>query len=294
MEHFKQASTVNPAFSVVIPTYRRHKSLCQCLDGLAPYFHQAALHRHPPQSIEVIVSDDAHEQELQTLLQHRYPWCRYTRGPGYGPAANRNHGARQALGQWLVFTDDDCIPQPGWIESYAQLADKHDVMEGKTLPTGTRTRIDEECPVNETGGYLWSCNFAIKRELFLRLGGFNENFPAAAMEDIELRTRIYKHRLVCMFNADAVVFHPWRLRKGFAFTKSHSLSVGQFVRLHPEKAQEFSFAEQMIKTIRILKQTVSLAITQNLYRGLARQLSLICYSNFMTWRAVRAAYSNLH
>ena len=114
------------------------------------------------------------------------------------------------------------------------------------------------------------------------------------MEDIELRTRIYKHRLVCMFNADAVVFHPWRLRKGFAFTKSHSLSVGQFVRLHPEKAQEFSFAEQMIKTLRILKQTVSLAITQNLYRGLARQLSLICYSNFMTWRAVRAAYSNLH
>jgi len=178
-------------FSIIIPTYKRQDALSLCLNGVEHYFQPGAQARFGHQ-VEVVVTDDAHETSVQSLLAHRYPWCHYIQGPRRGPAANRNHGARHATGEWLVFTDDDCLPQPGWIEAYAALADQVDLLEGRTSAAGTRMRVDEECPINETGGFLWSCNFAIRRTVFLALGGFNEDFPAAAMEDVELNLRASK------------------------------------------------------------------------------------------------------
>ena len=70
----------------------------------------------------------------------------------HGLAANSNHGAPQARNVQLVFTDDYCLPKPGWIESFARITAHYDVMEGRTSAAGTRIRGDEECPINETGG----------------------------------------------------------------------------------------------------------------------------------------------
>ena len=95
MDHLQAASAASPIFSVVIPTYRRHQQLGECLDCLALYFDANARRPQGP-IIEVIVSDDAHEEELRLGLQQLYPWCRYVQRPRRGPAANRNHGACQA------------------------------------------------------------------------------------------------------------------------------------------------------------------------------------------------------
>lgn len=285
MEHLQETGAASPGFSVVIPTYRRHQQLCECLDGLALYFDVDARRAQGP-AIEVIVSDDAHEHELRMLLQQLYPWCRYVQGPGHGPAANRNHGARQALGDWLVFTDDDCLAQPGWIEAYDQLADQCDVMEGQTSASGRRTRLDQECPVNETGGYLWSCNFAIRRELFLQLGGFNEHFPAAAMEDVELNRRIVKAGLRRQFLPAAQVKHPWRSRKGRSFVRAKARSIATYVSLHPETAPSFSSSVQILNVLRSLKSTFATAVSIATVQGLSRQIALDIYAAVATWQAV--------
>ena len=285
MDHFTAASAASPGFSVVIPTYRRHQQLCECLDCLALYFDVDARRPQGP-SIEVIVSDDAHEEELRLLLQQLYPWCRYVQGPRRGPAANRNHGASQASGAWLVFTDDDCLPQPGWIEAYDQLADQCDVMEGQTNASDRRTRLDQECPINETGGYLWSCNFAIRRELFLQLGGFNENFPAAAMEDVELNRRIVKAGLRRLFLPSAQVKHPWRSRKGRSFVRAKARSIATYVSLHPETAPSFSSTVQILNVLRSLKSTFTTAVAIATVQGLSRQIALDIYAAVATWKAV--------
>ena len=88
-------------------------------------------------------------------------------------------------------------------------------LEGRTSALGkTYWRIDMECPVNETGGYLWSCNFAIAKPLFAELDGFDEGFRSAAMEDVELRWRLADHGIGPPFVDAAVVRHQWRRRKG--------------------------------------------------------------------------------
>ena len=100
--------------SVVIPTRERNATLALCLDRLAP-----GAQTLPHDQYEVIVADDSAGHLAFELVRDRYPWARWQEGPRRGPAANRNAGARAARGTWLVFTDDDCLPDPIWLEAYA-------------------------------------------------------------------------------------------------------------------------------------------------------------------------------
>ena len=36
-----------------------------------------------------------------------------------GPAGNRNAGVKRAIGEWIIFLDDDCVAQGGFLEAYA-------------------------------------------------------------------------------------------------------------------------------------------------------------------------------
>jgi GT2 family glycosyltransferase len=160
--------------SLIIPTCNRPDLLSKCLDAVA-----AAVGRSQA-PIEVIVTDDSRDDASERLMAQRYAWARWVGGPRKGPAANRNTGARVASGRWLFFTDDDCIPDEGWLRAFLdriRSAPDCSVFEGKTVADRERRRMDEEAPVNLAGGYLWSCNMAIRRELFDELGGFCESFP---------------------------------------------------------------------------------------------------------------------
>ena len=103
-----------PTWTVVIPTFDRHETLTACLAQLAPDAQTLAADGYA-----VVVTDDARSPATRALLADRFPWVRYTEGPARGPAANRNHGAAQAHGSWIVFTDDDTVPSRGWLAAYA-------------------------------------------------------------------------------------------------------------------------------------------------------------------------------
>ncbi|HEY9599668.1 MAG TPA: glycosyltransferase family A protein [Cyanophyceae cyanobacterium] len=195
-----------PLFSVIIPTYHRDDQLAQCLDCLAP-----TVQTLPAEHYEVIVSDDGSTTTSQALIAERYPWVRWVAGPGRGPAANRNNGAAHAYGEWLVFTDDDCLPDAQWLAAYGEaIAPDIQVYEGKTTcAVGLRSPF-EHAPINLTGGCLWSCNLMIKTVLFRKIKGFDETFPYPHMEDIDLRERLNFLEIKTKFIPSAVVDHPPR------------------------------------------------------------------------------------
>lgn len=185
-------------FSVVIPTCDRPETLAQCLRCLAGA------------EAEIIVTDDSNSEATHTLVECEFPAARWIRGPQRGPAANRNCGARAATGDWLAFVDDDCEPQPGWIEALRRSAMDAEVVEGRTLAPGATDSPLEEHVENLHGGVLWSCNLALRREVFERLGGFDEDFREAAGEDMEFAWRIARAGVRVRFAADALVHHPPR------------------------------------------------------------------------------------
>ncbi len=193
-------------FSVIIPTCERTDALRQVLDALAAGKQTLAFENY-----EVIVTDDGRTDTTETLLKDNYPWVRFVRGPKAGPAANRNNGASIATGEWLVFTDDDCLIDPNWLSAY----EKHtngsvQAMEGSIEPIGEMNQVFCECPINTTGGLFWSANIAVKRSLFEKVGGFDRNFLYPSQEDSDLHKRLLPLTAIT-FVSDAKVSHPIRV-----------------------------------------------------------------------------------
>jgi len=90
------------------------------------------------------------------------------------------------------------------------VADETDVLEGCTLAPGASDSPFEEQVENRHGGLLWSCNLAVRRELYFRLGGFDADFTEAAGEDMEFAWRLQHAGVRIRFVPDAVVHHPPR------------------------------------------------------------------------------------
>jgi GT2 family glycosyltransferase len=220
-----------PSVAIVIPTRNRHESLKRCLSRLIPYAGA-----HPECSI--VVSDDGDALQTREALAGELTGVQVIQGPRRGPAANRNCGAAHATEELLIFLDDDCIPDQDLIAVYRDAALKNPeigVFEGRISAEGEASSFADSAPINETGGKLWSCNFAIRRELFLKIGGFDDRYPFAAMEDIDLHLRVKRLSQV-LFLPDARVRHQPERRLGWRVVQHHTLSVLLFLHLHGPRA----------------------------------------------------------
>jgi GT2 family glycosyltransferase len=183
--------------SVVIPTCERPELVARCLGKVTG-------------AEEVIVTDDSNSNRTQQLIRDRFAGVKWVRGPRRGPAANRNFGASQAACDCIAFVDDDCIPGDGWAENLINAMDNTNLVEGKTICPDKTNHPLEEIVENLSGGLLWSCNFGIRRDLFSRLGGFDEDFLEAGGEDLEFVWRLKRNGVSALFAPGAVVYHPAR------------------------------------------------------------------------------------
>lgn len=194
-------------FSIVIPTRFRDATLARCLELLAPQVASFGA--------EVIVTDDGASETTRMLLAARFSFARWTEGPQRGPAANRNHGASMATGDFLVFLDDDVEPAGDLLAAYSEAVRPDvDVYEGRiTCRAGITTPL-MHAPINETGGNLWACNMMVRRSLWTAFGGFDEDFQHPHLEDVAFRDRLRAEGCTIQFVAGATVDHPPRRLAG--------------------------------------------------------------------------------
>lgn len=196
--------------SVIIPTCNRNDLLSKCLELLSPLVQSI------DNIYEVIVTDDSKNNQAKDLVEKNYSWATWVQGPKKGPAANRNNGADQAKGEWLVFIDDDCLPDEQLLNNYKNAIEKNKdclAFEGAILPDdwSLLKRDLAECPVNTTGNCFWSANISINAKLFRQINGFDENYLIAAQEDQQIKLDIEKatDRKI-LFLKECIVVHPVR------------------------------------------------------------------------------------
>jgi histidinol-phosphate phosphatase family protein len=131
-----------------------------------------------------------------------------------GPAAARNRGWLRSSGDWIVFLDDDVLPDRDWLERLQE--DLHaappDVVgsQGRLivpLPSH-RPPTDWERNVSGLEHARWAtADMAYRRDALLSVGGFDERFPRAFREDADLALRFVDagHRIT---EGSRTTFHP--------------------------------------------------------------------------------------
>jgi glycosyltransferase involved in cell wall biosynthesis len=198
-----------PYLSIIIPAYNASGTLGKLL---------ASLKKSTYKNFEVIVGDDASNE--QYLVGKGITIVRLTHNKG--PAAARNAAVKRAKGEVVVFLDADVTCYP---DTLAKIAGKFKEDNDLTAITGVwdkhqRTKSffpqfkairDWSYWTNERDRdgyyYLFSTRIAaIRRDVFIRLGGFNEAFRQ--MEDVELTYRIAK-RYAIIFAPDVRVHHEF-------------------------------------------------------------------------------------
>ena len=190
-----------PSVSVVVPTRGRPERLKSLLRGL-----------EGQDAEEVVVVLDGPDPATERVLAaaRRALGVHVQRHPApRGPAAARNTGWRAARGELVAFTDDDCVPAPGWLE--ALRAADGDVVQGRVTPHPEEAArlgpFARTLAVDGAGPWYLTANIRYPRELLETLGGFDETFPHAAGEDTDLAWRALESGARAAFAPDALVWH---------------------------------------------------------------------------------------
>lgn len=103
--------------SVIVPTYRRPEALAALLvrlDGQIAALGQG--------EAELVVVDNCPDGSARATVTAVVPGAVYVSEPRAGVVHARNAAVRAARARYVVFIDDDQRPQPGWLESYRNLA----------------------------------------------------------------------------------------------------------------------------------------------------------------------------
>ncbi len=252
-----------PFFSVVIPTYNRPERLEQCLQSLTRL-------DYPRDRFEVVVVDDGSKVPMSTVIdsfESQLP-VRLLRQQNAGPASARNAGAAAARGRYLAFTDDDCQPASDWLTAIAAaFTEAPDALIGgytiNALPenlysTGSQLLIDYLYDYyNRSGGeatFFASNNFAMPRDAFHKIGGFDTTFPLAAGEDREFCDRWQHHELPMRYIPNMQIRHThtlgltsfWRQHFNYGRGAFHFHKVRSCREAEPVKVEPLTFYLQLL------------------------------------------------
>lgn len=203
--------------SVVVPVHDNAASLAECLRALAG---------SAGQEVEVIVVDDASTDDSGAVASRS--GARVLRlDPNSGAGAARNHGARSASGEVLLFVDSDVVVEPGTIGRVVRLLEErpdvaavfgsYDKAPGAPgLVSQFRNLLHHF--VHQQGdpdaSTFWAGCGAVRRKVFESVGGFDTGTYGRSIEDIELgyRLRDAGHRIVLDKGLHVKHLKRWTLR----------------------------------------------------------------------------------
>lgn len=215
--------------TIIVPTFNRPRALAVCLANLTAL-------EPPPGGFDIVVVDDGGSTDLAPIVAAaRTPTVEIQlfRQPNRGPGAARNLGAREARGQWLAFTDDDCLPRPSWLVALHRVWQQEGnvIAGGRTVnglvsnPYSAASQLIVDAAYRyfnddrRNSRFLASNNLGLSRTAFLDAGGFDESFRIAS-EDRELCDRWLWRGGRIVFSPEPIVEHR------------HHLSFAAFLRQH--------------------------------------------------------------
>ena len=243
---------VTSVISIIIPTFNGASRIGHCLDSL--------ISQTCGLDAEILLIDDGSTDNIAEVVG-RYPQVRLIQQSNAGPASARNRGAYEARGSILLFTDDDCVPEPNWLEAMLEPFSDPEVVgakgvyrthQEKLVARFVQVEYEDRYHLmlkHKTIDFVDTYSAAFLRDKFLELGGYDTSFPVACAEDIELSYRMSARGWKMKFVPSAIVYHThpdtliWYLKKKYKFAFWRVLAV----RKNPGKGLKDSHTPQIMK-----------------------------------------------
>lgn len=207
--------------SVIIPTFNGKGKINNIL---------SSLEKQTFKNFEVIVVIDGSTDGTYDFLKGR-EWKLFNlillQQENKGRSGARNAGAKLAVGDYLIFFDDDVIVHEEIVYRYVSLFEKglYVTIVGTLMPilSAEKSDFQEYCQhLNNRWGqticvgrlespYITACNFGIKHSFFNKMGGFDDRLNDA--EDFDLAVRIFEADNSIYFDNQLIVYH--RLQDSF-------------------------------------------------------------------------------
>lgn len=260
-------------FSVVIPTYNNKGLLKNTLEALN---HQIG---YGQSDYEVIVVDDGSSDGTEEFIKgvNRNYHLKYYYLPRTAESCRsrtRNTGWKNAQGEIVAFIDSDILAPPDYLgeldrcfalsEDIFVLGNRLMLDEKVEYPDIANGAVFEKFPFDREKYHLlefrhflynvtsfnsktlmcpwmqcYSCNLAVPRQWLVQTGGFDENFKAWGIEDIEVGYSLYKAGLKMVINPKLEVLHQYHGPRNDLIIEKQKVpgyerNIDYFLQKHPE------------------------------------------------------------
>ena len=226
--------------TIQLCTYNRAALLERVLDAC---FEQRAAGR----DYEVVVVNDGSTDGTPDVLARasKRATCSFTviTQANSGLAKGRNAGIARAVGQRIIFIDDDVLPTPQFVCEHLRSHDAHPLAIVRGGAINTESFDDLPPPVwsfkDYSANYFWTTNVSVPLATIRAVGGFDESFTEYGWEDVDVGLRLRFGGVKAVFNKNALAYHcKPRLRSGnvekmLRQARAQARTAVQLARIHP-------------------------------------------------------------
>jgi glycosyltransferase involved in cell wall biosynthesis len=226
--------------TVQLCTFNRAALLERVLDA---YFEQSA----PSDAYEVVLVNDGSTDDTPNVIERARARAtcafRVVDQQNSGLAKGRNAGIARASGERIIFTDDDVLPLPNFVEEHLRSHREHPLAVVRGGAINVESFDDLPPPVwhlkDYSGNFFWTTNVSVPLATIRAIGGFNESFGEYGWEDIDVGLRLRSGGVKAVFNKRALAYH-WKPRprsgdveKMVRQARAQARTAVQLVKIHP-------------------------------------------------------------
>jgi glycosyltransferase involved in cell wall biosynthesis len=198
-----------PSVSVIVPVYNAERTLEDCMDSVLEL-------DYPRESKELIFVDNSSTDGTAEILRRSPGESRILFERKRGPAAARNKGIMNSMGDVIAFTDSDCVVDKDWLRKIVMPLQNEGVgiVGGRILATRPCNKVEEFGETIHDHGkaineykppYVMTMNWASRRSVLNEVGLFDERFIRG--QDVDLSWRIFQKGYRLVYEPEAVVRH---------------------------------------------------------------------------------------
>lgn len=188
-----RGTMVEPTISVIVPVRSAGRDFRKCMRAIAG--------ADPPPTEVIVVADGDEDGSRRGGEECRARVVRM--GRCCGPARARNQGARVAGSDILFFIDADVTIRPDAVGQVAAIFEREphlaalfgsydDAPSGRNFLSQYKNLLHHYVhqTSSEDASTFWAACGAIRRDVFMSVGGFDERYVQPSIEDLELGWRL--------------------------------------------------------------------------------------------------------